>query len=256
MPRVNTTNGSEDYISSSQVRELLEHERAHFKALLQQQELSYKNFTEIIMSTTSKRVDDLMKELQDLKTSLQYTQKEVDDLKAAQKELNNGCNSNADDIHKLAESMLVLDSKADSLETQCKQNNILIDGVPEISNEKWQDSEEKVKEIFQDKLELDYNKMIIEKVHRIGKFKSANSTRPRPIMVRFQSHKDKKQVMDKAKCLKGTKIFLNDDYPESVRQKRRELIPAMKAARDRGEIAFLRYDKLITYPSAEAKKQA
>lgn len=142
-----TNNSSEDYISTSQVRELLEQEWAQFKALLQQQEQSYRNFTEIIMSTTTKRVDDLMKELQDLKTSLQYSQKEVDDLKAAQKELNNGCNSNADDIHKLAESMLALDSKADNLESQCKQNNILIDGIPEILHEKWQDSEEKVKQV-------------------------------------------------------------------------------------------------------------
>lgn len=48
-------------------------------------------------------------------------------------------------------------------------------------------------------------------------------------MVKFLSQRDKEQVMEKAKCLKGTKIFfLSEDYPASVRQKRKELIPAMR----------------------------
>lgn len=240
-------------MTASQVRALLDNERAHFKELLLQQENCYNNFTQMIMTTVTKRVDELMKELQDVKTSLQFTQKEVDELKATQSKLNNGCNSNSSDIHKLAESMLVLDSKTDSLETYNKQNNILIDGIPESPNEKWQDSEVKIKQIFEDNLKLDYSRMTVDKVHRIGKFRSANSTRPRPVMVKFLSHKDKQRVMEKAKCLKGTNIYLNEDYPESVRQKRKELLPALKAARERGEIAFLRYDKLITYPSSESK---
>lgn len=245
MPR--NTN-CEEYVSLAQVRELLDQERSKFKELLQQQELSYRNFTEIIMSNTTKRVDDLLKELQDLKSSLHFTQKEVDELKVSQKQIKEGWISNVDDLQKLAETMLALDLKADHLEAQCKKNNIVIDGIPELPNEKWQDSEEKVKHIFQDKLKLDAKDMIIDRVYRIGKFKSANSSKPRPVMVRFLSQKAKQQVMEKAKYLKGTKIFLNEDYPESVRQKRKELLPAMRAARERGEIAFLRYDKLITYP--------
>jgi hypothetical protein len=56
--------------------------------------------------------------------------------------------------------------------------------------------------------------------------------------------------MEKAKCLKGTNVYINEDYSDAVRQKRKELIPAMKAAGERGEIAFLRYDKLIVHPAS------
>ena len=46
---------------------------------------------------TNQRVDELMKEVQDWKTSLQFTLKEVDELKA-HSELSTGCNSNTEDI--------------------------------------------------------------------------------------------------------------------------------------------------------------
>ncbi len=70
----------------------------------------------------NQRVDELMKEVQDLKISLQFTQKEVDDLKDNCREWSTEFKSNTNDIHKLAESLLVLDAKANYLEGQCKQN--------------------------------------------------------------------------------------------------------------------------------------
>ena len=43
-------------------------------------------------------------------------------------------------------------------------------------------------------------------------------------------------------------VIVNEDYTEAVRQKRNKLIPAMKAARERGDIAYIRHDKLIAHP--------
>jgi hypothetical protein len=37
-------------------------------------------------------------------------------------------------------------------------------------------------------------------------------------------------------------------HSPSVHQKRKELIPAMKAARACGEIAYIRYDRFIVHP--------
>lgn len=62
--------------------------------------------------------------------------------------------------------------------------------------------------------------------------------RPGPIVVKFLRFKDKVAVLERAKNLRGIYLFLNKDYPEAVRQKRKELIPAMKAARSRGDIAY------------------
>ena len=72
-------------------------------------------------------------------------------------------------------------------------------------------------------------------------------TRPRPIVVRFLRFKDKKAVLERAKNLRGKYIFLNKDYPEAVVQKRKEPIPAMKAARERRDIAYICYARHIIH---------
>lgn len=80
--------------------------------------------------------------------------------------------------------------------------------------------------------------------------------KPQPVVVRFLWLKDKLLVLDKAKNLKGSGIFINKDFPEAVQQKRKELLPAMKAARERGDIAYLKYDKLnIHLPSQNQSQQ-
>ncbi len=76
------------------------------------------------MISMNQRVDEVMKAVQDLKISLQFIQKDVDDLKVNCRECSTECKSNKNEIHKLAESLLVLDAKANYLEGQCKQNNI------------------------------------------------------------------------------------------------------------------------------------
>ena len=48
--------------------------------------------------------------------------------------------------------------------------------------------------------------------------------RPSPIVVKLLRFKDKVAVLERAKNLRGTYIFLNEDYPEAVRQKWKELI--------------------------------
>lgn len=82
-----------------------------------------------------------------------------------------------------------------------------------------------------------------------------SSEKPRPIVVRFLRLKDKLAVLDKAENLKGSGIFINEDFPEAVWQKRKELLPAMKAARERGDIAYLRYDKLIVHSLTQNPSQ-
>jgi len=66
--------------------------------------------------------------------------------------------------------------------------------------------------------------------------------------------KKKMAVLGKAKDLKCTNIYVNEDYAEALRQKHRELISAMKAARERGDIAYIRYDKLIVHPPSQKLK--
>ena len=44
--------------------------------------------------------------------------------------------------------------------------------------------------------------------------------------------------------MKPRGTYLNEDYSQRVVARRKELIPAMKDARERGKIAYLSFDKL------------
>lgn len=68
----------------------------------------------------------------------------------------------------------------------------------------------------------------------------------RPIVVKWLRFKDRLVVLEKAKLLKGSRIYINDDFSQSVRQRHKESIPAMKDVRQKGDIAYLKFDKLIT----------
>ena len=85
----------------------------------------------------------------------------------------------------------------------------------------------------------------------IGKPTTGPGDRPRPTVIRCLRFKDKVVGLERAKILRGTYIFLNEDYPEAVCQKRKELIPAMKAARACGDIAYILYDRLIVHPPSQ-----
>ena len=63
-----------------------------------------------------------------------------------------------------------LEKKLTDLEDRSRRSNLRIDGVAEEIGESWDDCEQKVKEIFMDKLDL-VNSIITERAHRAKKSK-------------------------------------------------------------------------------------
>lgn len=85
-------------------------------------------------------------------------------MKAARTILSLNCKSNEADINKLAESMILIDAKADFLDSQARRHNVIIDGLPENENEWWSESE-KVQIFLRDKLDLDPHTIGIEQLN-------------------------------------------------------------------------------------------
>ncbi|KAL7378084.1 hypothetical protein ABVT39_008267 [Epinephelus coioides] len=71
-----------------------------FMALLQQQSDNFRGFVKDIMDSTNTRLDALSRELQDIKTSLQYTQKDVDDIKSDNAKQAERCNATQSDLYR------------------------------------------------------------------------------------------------------------------------------------------------------------
>lgn len=165
--RVNSTVNTEDleeddeYVTFKAVREML---------LIQ--ERMFKSFIDSILSEQTKRVDGLVKDIAEFKSSLQYSQKDIEDNKKKIDTLEIGVHAAINDIKELQADGEKQLNKSTYLENQSRRNNLRIDGIKEESKETWEDTEQKVKATFMDKLNLDYTPEI-ERAHRTGRRFSA-----------------------------------------------------------------------------------
>lgn len=218
MPPKKTPVVEEEYVTIHVMTEMLEQQKLVYKDMLDLQEKNFKTFLQLFMETTNKRVDDLVKDFTEYKKSLDYTQAQVDEQKKTSDEMATKCREARTDINTVCQSALALDGKADYLEGQSKRNNVIIDGIPESQRESWEETEDKVRQILAEKLQMDEKRIEVERAHRTG---DSSGDRPRPVVVKFLRWKDKAAIMARGNKLKGTNIYLNEDYSEAVRLRRK-----------------------------------
>eukprot|EP00745_Piridium_sociabile_P038347 TRINITY_DN699_c0_g1_i12.p1 TRINITY_DN699_c0_g1~~TRINITY_DN699_c0_g1_i12.p1 ORF type:complete len:280 (-),score=67.35 TRINITY_DN699_c0_g1_i12:640-1356(-) len=132
----------------------------------------------------------------------------------------------------LAEKLDYLDRKVDDLEGRSKRNNLVFYGVARRENETNSDCEDILKDLFTDKLELARD-VEMDRVHRV-------SSRPdSPIVARCVFYKQKVDILKAKTKLKGTNIFVGEDFSTKVRDLRKRLTPHLKRARGDGKRASL-----------------
>ena len=97
------------------------------------------------------RVDDLVKTVAEVKSSLEYTQRDVDDIGQMAAKLKDA----EEEIGTLQTDLRTQNSKLEYLENQSRRNNIRVSGIPESPNETWEVAEAKVKQAIQEQLGID-----------------------------------------------------------------------------------------------------
>ena len=125
------------------------------------------------------------------------------------------------------------------LEDRSRRNNLRIYGISNSKYETLEKCEEKVDEVFREKLGLE--NIHIELAHRVKRVKKDKSIKPRTIVWKLVSFKEKKLFMKNAKKVKNTKMFMDEDFcPETV-QYRKQLWEEVKELRRKCNIAYLNY---------------
>lgn len=120
--------------------------------------------------------------------------------------------------------------KIDDLECKNKSNNIILFGVNECTDAR-EDVEYKVTNILKEHCKLSIDSSKIENCFRLGKRDSENT---RPILVILNSIKTKLEILKSSKLLKGTSIFISQDYTPKVREKRQFLHQCARKAIESG----------------------
>ena len=132
------------------------------------------------------------------------------------------------------------------LDLRCRsmKNNLIFTGLVETRRE---DTEAKLREFLRCELGIDYH-IEIGNVHRFGSHQKRESQpvrKNRPIVARFIYNRDLQYVLESAKYLKGRPFGINQQFPAEIENRRRELYPIMKEAKNKGETAKMVRDKLF-----------
>ena len=90
----------------------------------------------------------------------------------------------------------------------------------------------------------------IERAHRSKRSKSNNnSEKPRTIVCKLLNYKQKEEILRNTKKLKGSNIFINEDFCYETMQYRKKLWEEVKNLRSQGKIAYLNYRSIVVVPN-------
>ena len=231
---------------------------ALLKAMLDSQERAYKTAMDVVVKQLNDQISKLDGKVDDLTKSLEFTQQEVDELKANIKE--NG-KERSEDKYKIQNLTEQLESSHDKIkelenrvnlqEDYSRRNNIRISGMDEMGDgETWEQTAAEVTSLIEEKMQIPG--ILLERAHRVGQRRDA---KPRPIVARFTRHCDRENVMRNARKLKGTNIFMNDDLCAASQAVKNAQMPQFKQARAQGKIAFFRHTRLIIKDKQDAAGQ-
>ena len=193
-------------------------------------EPTLKDVMSLLMSMNSK-FDDMKTDMNEMKESYNILKTEVQNMKEVMSELAEENNDLKTQLHDLAR-------KTDDLECRSKRNNLIFCGIPRATNETSQDCEGIVRDLITDKLEL-ADDIEFDRVHRLsGKPNS-------PVVARCCFYKHKEKIMKERSKLKGSSIFIGEEFSPRVREIRKALTPHLKTARNPGKRATMVYDHLL-----------
>ena len=132
--------------------------------------------------------------------------------------------------------------KLDELENRGRRSNLIFKGIEEQNEETWGETQELLTSVI--KKHFDIELQSIGRAHRLGQYRPS-SKYPRMIIARFEKEAEKKILLENKFKLKNTKIYIEEDYSQSVRDIRRELWKAAIEERKQGKRATVRYKTLF-----------
>lgn len=136
----------------------------------------------------------------------------------------------------LKKRVSLLEERSIQQEAYYRRDNLIIDGIPYQADE---NIESKVREIFRVNLKVaTADSMFFTRIHRLSN--------TRKTIIRFHWYKDREGVWAQRRQLKGSGLWMEEDFPAEWKNKRQVLYPVMKIARKIPDVkATLSKDKLI-----------
>ena len=187
------------------------------------------------------RLNNIVKDTEDLKLSVQTYQDVFDDkIKEIEDSIEKIKEKHKNEIIQLEEENENSKDKLRMLEDRSRRDNLRFDGIEEWEDESWADTEENLKLKIKETLGIENKE--IKRAHRVG---NKNQSSCRAIVAKLSKYKTKEHILTKVRKQKpqGTRIY--EDFSKATVQIRKENWKKVKDLRSQGKYAVLVYDKYI-----------
>ena len=160
-------------------------------------------------------------------------------------------------IDQMRQEQTELSDKVLKLECRSMRENLIFSGLEESQEEDEDTLRSTLTSLIENKLNVeDASDIDILECHRLPKpryFKGTDNSRPRNVVAKFANKhhvyrilKHASRILKHASNLKGEDppIFINQQYPSEIANRRRTLLPVYRMAKAHKMKAFLNQDKL------------
>ena len=195
---------------------------------------------QIQLSKLTEDVDGIKAEMREHKQAIEFNQNDIAELQLKVinlsqqiEEISQNCQTKqlSSDVNRLQKDLV-------HLEAYGRRDNLILENVGEGYNE---DCRSVVSGILKENLQIQ-KELLFTRVHRLGK---KDQNKKRPIILRCHFYPDRELIWKNRRLLKGTGIIMREDYPESIEQDRRSLLPYCNAAKEKKMKTSLRGDTLL-----------
>lgn len=186
---------------------------------------------EQLVSDTQATIQNLTSSVDQVRTLAQTAMQEV-----------TKCNQAIEVLSAKTKEIDILKEKLIQGECYSRRDNLIFEGIREQNDE---DCEAKIMDILVTNLKIldARNRIKFTRVHRLG---GQLPYKTRPIIVKFHFFKDRQEVWSLRRRLKGTDIWMSEDFPVEIRNRRQVLQPIYQKALGRSDVrASLVADKLF-----------
>lgn len=157
----------------------------------------------------------------------------------------NGKFDNLSERQTQIESTLIKhERRMDDIERQLRMRNIILHGVKE-TEKGYFELESIVKNVLKQITNLEIKFEDMDFVRRIGQ---KSSDKIRPIIVGLVAWRTKLLILKNKSQSDVKTMYITEDFPSKVLEKRKDLKMQQEQEQKAGNIAFIRYDKLIVKP--------
>ena len=234
---------SDSDLSISTPGETISDLRKEFNCQVTQIKADFENQLNLIKADFRGQTDALHRVINDKDTLIGALQKKVGELEKSLDYLHNETSENnkkidhntkhfESEITKTNQSVFSVKEKAVDLEDRSRRSNLVFYNFPEAEDGEEDNCERRVYNLLENLGIFPRDHEIwMDRAHRLGKKRTGNDVKPRPIIVKFTYYKQKQQILNSGSKFRHCPVNVSEDFSRETLEVHKKLFNHGKAAK-------------------------